>query len=439
MGRLSRYFLERMPKVELHVHLEGAVPRPALDELARKYGCPPFAALLDGIRRDDRGGGRGTRPRSLPAGEYGGNGTRSRFKFASGYGKARSPEIARGPCRRPCYRRPSFADFVDVWLKIGEHLREYEDYAFAARALSADFKRQNILYAEVLFSPARDSTTHLQPDRITEAVAAGFAADPNGPTVLTRDLNTRLSTAEKAPARVSSSPAGTAKPDPRKITGAPAAAPTAVRLIADFVRDNGPREADRTLDALLAMNDRLIAGIGIGGSEAPFPPAPFAPIFEKARAAGLRTQAHAGESDGPESVWAAIRILQVDRIAHGVRAREDAALMAYLKQSGLPLDICPTSNVRTGAVESLADHPAADFLRRGLKVSLSTDDPTLFGSDLAGEFDLLVRTFGLSEDEVRTLLLNAVDAAWCGAEEKKRLRAEILSFFSPPRREISRS
>jgi adenosine deaminase len=176
----------------------------------------------------------------------------------------------------------------------------------------------------------------------------------------------------------------------------------------------------------------MIAGVGIGGSEAPYPPAPFAPVFEKARASGLRTQAHAGESAGPESVWAAIRELRVDRIAHGVRAREDAALMAYLKDSGLPLDICPTSNVRTGAVESVVDHPAADFLRRGLKINLSTDDPTLFGADLAEEFELLIRTFGLSKDEIRALPLNAVDAAWCDTEEKRRLRRAVEDFFTWP-------
>ncbi len=353
MSRLSRDFLERMPKVELHVHLEGAAPRPALNELARKYGRPPFTGLLDGSR--------------------GGDGTRLRFKFAGGSGKTRSPENRRGP---------SFADFVGVWLKIGDLLREYEDYAFIARSLAGEFKRQNILYAEVLFSPARDSTGHLQPERITEAVAAGFAEGP-----------------------------------------------AAVRLIADLVRDNGPREAGRTLDALLAVNHRIIAGIGLGGSEAPFPPEPFAPIFEKARAAGLRTQAHAGESAGPESIWGAIRTLRVDRIAHGVRAREDAALMTYLQQTGLPLDVCPTSNIRTGAVERLADHPAADFLRRGIKISLNTDDPALFGADLAGEFDSLVRTFALTEDEVRTLLLNGLDAAWCGPDEKSCPRRVVEAFF----------
>ena len=366
MSRLTREFLERIPKVELHVHLEGAVPRPALDKLARKYGQPPFTALLDGSGR----------PKSCSAGE-----------------------------RPP---RPSFADFVEVWLKIGGLLREYEDYAFIARALAGELRRQNILYAEVLFSPARDSTAHLQPDRITEAVANGFAS------ALTRNLNTRESAAELAPP---------AKP------GAPSAGPAAVRLIADFVRDNGPAEADRTLDALLAMNNRLIAGIGIGGSEAPFPPEPFAPIFEKARAAGLRTQAHAGESAGPASIWGAIRALRVDRIAHGVRAREDAALTAYLKKTGLPLDMCPTSNIRTGAVETIADHPAADFLRSGLKISLSTDDPMLFGTDLAGEFDSLVGAFALTEDEVRALLLNGIEAAWCGAEVKSCLGAAIREFF----------
>jgi len=334
MSSLSREFLERMPKIELHVHLEGAIPRPALDELARKYGLAPFTDLLD--RPTERG------------------------------------------------RRPSFADFMDVWLRIGGLLREYEDYEFIAAALAGEFRRRNIIYAEVLFSPDRDSTAHLRPDRITEAVAEGFAQAPGWPVV---------------------------------------------RLIADFVRDNGPHAAGRALDALLAMNDRTIAGIGIGGSEASFPPAPFAPLFERARAAGLRTQAHAGESAGPESVWAAVRVLRVDRIAHGVRAREDADLVADLAASGMPLDMCPTSNVRTGAVDRIEDHPAAEFLRRGLKVTVNTDDPTLFGSALAGEFDLLVQTFDLGRNEIRTLLLNAANASWCGAEEKTRLRSRIEAFF----------
>ena len=104
--------------------------------------------------------------------------------------------------------------------------------------------------------------------------------------------------------------------------------------------------------------------------------------------------------------------------------------MAYLKKTGLPLDMCPTSNIRTGAVENIAGHPAADFLRRGLKISLSTDDPTLFGADLAGEFESQIRTSALTEDEVRTLLLNGIDAAWCAAEEKTRLRRAAADFFA---------
>jgi adenosine deaminase len=342
MATPTREFLERMPKVDLHIHLEGAVPQPALDELTRKYGVSSSAIV--GAAED---GGKG------------------------------SPGQARGPFR------PSFADFVEVWIKIGGLLREYEDYTFIARALGAELKRQNILYAEILFSPARDATAHLRPERITEAVAQGLKRTP-------------------------------------------------CLLVVDFVRDNGPREAGRTLEALLAKNERRIAGIGIGGSEAPFPPEPFAAIFEKARAAGLRTQAHAGESAGPKSIWGTIRSLRPDRIAHGIRAREDAALMAYLKNSGLPLDVCPTSNVRTGAVESMADHPAADFLRRGLKISLGTDDPTLFGTDLASEYEALVTTFGLTAGEVRTLLLNGIDAAWCGPAEKSRLRKAITDFFGAP-------
>ncbi|MCX6561077.1 MAG: adenosine deaminase [Candidatus Aminicenantes bacterium] len=332
---MDRAFLERMPKVELHVHLEGAIPIGSLRLLAEKYGRdldadPGWAVLRD---RAFRG----------------------------------------------------FPDFVAAWRLISGCLREAEDYRLIAGAVARDLIRQGIRYAEVLFSPTLDAVKPLGPQRIVEAVAAGFA---------------------------------------------PHCGMLTIRLVADAVRDNGPAEALGLAEALAEMDHPLVAGMGLGGSEVDHPPAPFAPAFERARRAGLRTEAHAGETAGPESIRKALDSLRVDRISHGVRAASDPALIDRLARERIPLAMCPTSNLRLGAVARIEDHPAAAFLRRGLCVSLATDDPAVFGCDLPGEFALLDAAFGLIEDEVRRLSRNAVEAAWCGDADKARLRTEIDSFFA---------
>jgi adenosine deaminase len=335
---MDRASLERMPKIELHIHLEGAIPIDALRLLAEKYsrdlGADPGWAVL----------------------------------------------------RDRAFR--GFPDFVAAWRLISGCLREAEDYRLIADALARELIRQEIRYAEVLFSPTLDAVKPLGPQRIVEAVADGFAP--------WRD---RLE----------------------------------VRLVADAVRDNGPAEALGLAEALAEMRHPLVAGMGLGGSEADYPPAPFAPAFERARRAGLRTEAHAGETAGPGSIWEALDTLRVDRISHGVRAASDAGLLDRLVRERIPLTMCPTSNLRLGVVARIEAHPAAAFLRRGLCVILATDDPAVFGSDLPGEFALLDAAFGLTEDEVRRLSWNAVEAAWCGDADKARLRTEIDAFFAAER------
>ncbi|GEM_PF-82941 len=337
MPGMDAAFFGRMPKIELHIHLEGAIPPATLALLAGKYG-----------RRLDE--------------------------------DPRWPVLDRRLFR-------GFPDFVAAWTLISSCLRQVEDYRLIADAAARELIRRNILYAEILFSPTLDAVKPLGPQRIVEAVAAGFA---------------------------------------------PHAGRLAVRLVADAVRDNGPAEALGLAEALAEMRHPLVAGLGLGGSEAAHPPEPFAPAFERARRAGLRTEAHAGETAGPASVRGALDALRVDRISHGLRAAADPALVERLAREGIPLAMCPSSNLRLGAAARIEEHPAAAFLRRGLAVHLATDDPAVFGCDLPGEFALLARAFSLSEGEIRRLLDNAVGAAWCGEEEKSRLRGEIDAFFAAP-------
>jgi adenosine deaminase len=201
-----------------------------------------------------------------------------------------------------------------------------------------------------------------------------------------------------------------------------------VALITDLVRDSGPEKGVRTLEAIADVAAEAgIVGIGIGGSEQLFPPEPFAGVYERARTLGLRTTAHAGEVAGPESVWGAIRTLGVDRIDHGTRAVESPELMAYLVDHRLPVTSCPGSNVATGAVASLEEHPIRRFVDTGMLVSVATDDPAMFGLSLAGEFEALMARHGFTRDEVRGLIRNGVESCWLPGDRKAALMERVLS------------
>jgi adenosine deaminase len=129
-------------------------------------------------------------------------------------------------------------------------------------------------------------------------------------------------------------------------------------------------------------------------------------VFRFAKSAGLRLTAHAGETMGPESVWAALEI-GAERIGHGIRAVEDPALLRHLRDRGIPLEVCITSNVATGAVESLAAHPVRRLYDAGVPITLNTDDPAIFGTTLSVEYALAARRFGFSEAELRGIAQNA--------------------------------
>lgn len=163
----------------------------------------------------------------------------------------------------------------------------------------------------------------------------------------------------------------------------------------------------------------------LGGSEDRRPPEPFAAAFERARALGLHTTAHAGEADGPASIWGALRALRVERIGHGVRAREDPALVEHLRRTQVPLEMCPVSNLRTGAVARLDDHPVRAYFDAGLLVTVSTDDPAMFDTTLTGEYALLESALGFRRDELRRVAGNAARASWLPAGEKAALLARI--------------
>ena len=166
-------------------------------------------------------------------------------------------------------------------------------------------------------------------------------------------------------------------------------------------------------------------GIGIGGWEPGFPPELFEATFERARALGFRTTAHAGEAAGAASVWGAVRALRVDRIGHATRAAEDPELVKHLAARRIPLELCPLSNLRTGVIKSVEAHPLRQYFDAGIPVSLNTDDPLFFGNSLAMELESAQRAHRFTRDEIRRLMLSSIEATWLSAERKKRLAADF--------------
>ena len=192
-----------------------------------------------------------------------------------------------------------------------------------------------------------------------------------------------------------------------------------IALIADLVRDSGAENAAVTLEEVNEVKDQGVIGIGIGGSEQAYPPEPFAAVFEKARQLGFHTTAHAGEAAGAASIWGAIRSLHVERIGHGTRAYEDEPLLDFLAAQKIALEMCPISNMRTGVVPRIDDHPIRRFFERGILVTVNTDDPKMFGTSLAQEYEILVNSVGFLPNEITLLVENAVRASWA-PEFKKR-------------------
>ena len=323
-------WFDSLPKVELHVHLEGAIPHAALWELIRKYGGDPSVPDLEALKR--------------------------RFKYRD------------------------FSHFIKTWSWKNQFLREYEDFAFIAEVTAEDLAAQNIRYAEMFFSPSLFVRHGLQVQRLAEAVRAGLG----------------------------------------RVTG------ITVALVADLVRDYGPKPEARTLAQLHEVRDQGVIGIGIGGSETTFPPEPFEPVYREARRLGFHTNAHAGEAAGAKSIWGAIERLQVERIGHGTRAHEDPCLVQYLADMQIPLEMCPLSNVRTGVVDMLANHPIREYFKQGIAVTVNTDDPKMFDTSLAQEYRLLVEECGFSKREICRLIFAAVEACWLPSEQKQWLQRSFM-------------
>jgi adenosine deaminase len=198
--------------------------------------------------------------------------------------------------------------------------------------------------------------------------------------------------------------------------------PVRARLIVIVSRTFGPENGWSEVEAAIACRDGVVA-LDLAGDEAGFPGELFVEHFRRARDAGLRVIAHAGEAAGPASVRQAVLGLGAERIGHGVRAIEDPETMELLLRRGVPLEVCPTSNVHTSTVTGYREHPLPELLRSGLRVTLNTDDPAISGIDLAHEYRVAETEMGLSRAELRRLQEHALEAAFLDAGERRELLA----------------
>jgi aminodeoxyfutalosine deaminase len=201
-----------------------------------------------------------------------------------------------------------------------------------------------------------------------------------------------------------------------------------LRWIYDIPGESGLPAADATLEYALDHRTDALVGFGLGGPEIGVPRAQFREHFDRARAAGLRSVPHAGETTGPETIWESVRLLGAERIGHGTSAARDPELLAHLAETGVVLEVCPTSNIATRAVERIEEHPLKAFVDAGVTVTINSDDPPMFSTSLNHDYEVAAGLLDLDETGVADLARAAVEASFAPTDLKARVRREIDAY-----------
>jgi aminodeoxyfutalosine deaminase len=267
-----------------------------------------------------------------------------------------------------------FRHFIEVWILTTNALKTADDFRQMVVDYAAEAAAHGAVYLEGIFSPA---------ERVRRGVSwqVAFEGVCDG--------------AQQA----------------RELHG------VEVRLTPDIPRGFTQEEAHATVDWSARFRERGVVGVGLGGLEAEYPPEPYEQVFARARSLGLGSVPHAGEVAGAASIRGALEALGADRLRHGIRAEEDPGLVRELVGRGTVLDVCPLSNLRTGAVASLEEHPLPRLVAAGVRCSISTDDPAMFDTDLSRDYEAAT-SFGLSP---RSFYEAGVAGALCDDETRARL------------------
>ena len=282
-----------------------------------------------------------------------------------------------------------FAHFVEVYLAVVALVREPEDVRMITYEIAADMARQGIRYAELTCTPYTNVKAGIAIEAFVEAIEDARVAAH-------RDHGVRL------------------------------------QWIYDVPGEFGVEAAAETVSYLDVAPPSLV-GFGLGGPEVGVPRPQFKPYFDAARAAGLHSVPHAGETTGPQTIWDALEHLGAERIGHGTSSTQDPALLQHLVERAIPLEVCPTSNIATRAVERLEDHPVKEMVAAGAVVTINSDDPPMFGTWLNQEYEIAADLLDLDADGVADLARTSVDASFLDEAGKRELRGEIDDYVRAQR------
>lgn len=278
-----------------------------------------------------------------------------------------------------------FAHFVEIYLSVVDLVRDQEDVRILTFEVARELARQQVRYAELTVTPYSHVRRGIPAPAFCEAIE-----------------------------------------DARK--AATAEFGVDLRWCFDIPGEAGLPAAEETLRIALEQRPDGLISFGLGGPEIGVPRPQFKPYFDQARAAGLHSVPHAGETTGPETIWDAVRELGAERIGHGTSAVRDPRLLEYLAERQICLEVCPTSNVRTQAIRHVDEHPLRQMWDAGLLVTVNSDDPPMFGTTLNDEYAVAARLLDRGPDGVVALARNAVRASFLTEPEKARLTAEIDDY-----------
>lgn len=332
-----RTLLHRMPKIDLHRHLEGSLRLQTLAEIAVAHGIDLPAYSIETLRR---------------------------------YVQAQE-------------REQDYYRFLAKFRLLRRFYRSQEAVKRVVSEAIADAAADNVRYLELRFNPS--ALAHAQ----------GFAL---------QDVVEWVSHAAACAQQASA---------------------VTARLILQIGRDEMPRAAEEILDLALAYRLRGVVGVDLAGDEVNYPAYRLAHLFRRARQEGLGVTIHAGEVGGALNVRDAILLFHAQRIGHGIHALENSEVVGLVRERGITLEVCPTSNLQTGAVRSLSHHPLPDLFALGLRVTLNTDDPSISDTTLTDEYLIAMTVIGMEREQMRRLVFNALDVAFLPEKERQRLRAEL--------------
>jgi aminodeoxyfutalosine deaminase len=285
------------------------------------------------------------------------------------------------------FRFDDFAHFITVYLSVVDLIRDQADVRTLTYEVASEMAGQQIRYAELTVSPYTSIIRGIPVEAFMEAIEdARVAAE--------RDFGLVL------------------------------------RWIFDIPGELGLEGAEGTLRIALDHGPSTLIGFGLGGPEIGVPRPQFQPYFDQARAAGLHSVPHAGETTGPQTIWDALRFLGAERIGHGTSAAQDPALLAELVRRGIPVEVCPTSNLATGAVAVIEDHPLRAMAEAGVTLSINSDDPPMFATTLNREYAIAARLLDLDQAGVAALARSAVTSSFLDATAQAALVREIDGYLT---------